>query len=78
MDKVMDLIQKAQYLIGDACQLMCPITPLCEDWEKLGKVYDVIHAEWHRLNLVRNGNHYDLDGDEKARFEAKQKELTKA
>lgn len=71
MDMALEAIEATQRLIGEACQLLCPLTPLCRDWERLGKLYDKVNAEWHRLNLVRNGGRYDLDTDAKARLLAK-------
>lgn len=71
MDMALEAVEAAQRLIGDACELMCPLTPLCDDRERLWKLYDAVHAEWRRLNLLRNGGRYDLDADAKARFESK-------
>lgn len=68
MDQVLELIERAQGLVGRACEILCPITPLCPDWERLGRLYDSIKAEWHMMNEVRNAGGYDLDSDAKARL----------
>lgn len=60
-------IEAAQRLLGRACEELCPIVGLAKEWERLGNLYDKVHAEWHRVNLKVEGG-FDLDGDAKRRF----------
>lgn len=72
IDRALELLERAQHLVGDACEAICPLTPLCDDWERLGRLYDSIKVEWQTMNRVRNGGGYDLDQEARARFLAEQ------
>lgn len=71
MNDALEKIEQAQSLVDDACRLLCPLTPLSNDWARVGKLYDRIKAEWHRMNLLRNGDHFTLDPDASERIERK-------
>jgi hypothetical protein len=60
-------VEAAQRELGRACEEMSAIIGGIPPWERLGKLYDRVHAEWHRLNLWFNGARSKLDLDEAGR-----------
>ncbi len=68
-------IEAAQRLLGDACGDLSSVLGLCPEWERVGKLYDKVHAEWHRVNLKVEGG-FDLDSDSKLRFLAKKEAVS--
>lgn len=66
----LEKIEAAQRLLGDACEQLCPINGLCPEWERVGILYDKVHAEWHRVNRKVEGG-FDLDSDARRRFLAR-------
>lgn len=70
MSEALGALERAQNLILDACENLCPINGLVEEWEDVGKIYDKIKACWHAVNMKVEGG-FDLDSAAKARFDEK-------
>lgn len=64
--KALAHIEAAQHQLGNACEELCPIDGMCEEWTLVGKHYDQVHALWHKVNFRANADDYDLDSDAKA------------
>jgi hypothetical protein len=45
-------IEAAQVLLGNDCAALSPVVGLVKEWERIGKLYDKVKAEWHRLNQM--------------------------
>lgn len=71
VDRALEHVEAAQRLLGRACEELCPIVGVIDRWEAIGKLYDDVHAEWHRLNLRRSASNLTLDSDAKRRFDAR-------
>lgn len=54
-------IEAAQRLLGKACEELSPIIGGAPAWGRVGKLYDKVHAEWHRVNALLDGRKLDLD-----------------
>ena len=70
-DRALALIEKAQYLLSDACAELCPLEGAIEPWELVGKHYDLIHDLWRSVVYNTPRNRLDLDEDSKRRLLAK-------
>jgi hypothetical protein len=57
----LDHIEAAQRLLGSACEELCPIIGAAPAWGRVGKLYDKVHAEWHRVNALLDRRKLDLD-----------------
>lgn len=56
-------IEKAQLALGRACEALSPVVGMVKEWERVGKLYDKVNAEWHRLN--RQDGPFRLDSEPK-------------
>ena len=70
-DRALALIEKAQYLLSDACSELCPLEGAIEPWELVGKHYDLIHNLWRSVAYNTPRGRLDLDEDSKRRLLAK-------
>jgi hypothetical protein len=60
-------IEAAQRLLGKACEELCPIIGAVGPWGRVGKLYDKVHAEWHRVNAFLQNKRGRLNLDESGR-----------
>jgi hypothetical protein len=60
----LDHLEAAQRELGRACEELSPIIGAVTPWGRAGKLYDRIHAEWHRLNIFLQKNRERLGLDE--------------
>ncbi len=68
--RAMALVEQAQRLIGDASAELCPVIWGNPDYQRLGKLYDKIHAEWYKLKHALDVRGPKLDLDETGRAAA--------
>lgn len=57
----LQLIQRAQAVVGEASSLISNIEGMAPQWSRLGKLYDRIHAEWYRVEDRRKRGRFTLD-----------------
>jgi hypothetical protein len=57
----LDLIESAQRQLGRACAELSPVIGGIGPWGRVGKLYDRVHAEWHRTKALLDGRKLDLD-----------------
>lgn len=57
-------LESAQRALGNACEELSPIVGLSDDWERVGKLYDTVKAEWHRINALEGP--FRLDSEDKS------------
>ena len=51
VERALDLIQQAQWLIDDAGQSLCPVEADAGDvWSETTQLYFEIKRHWHRVN----------------------------
>ena len=62
VERAMDLAERAQHLLGAALAELCPIVGGMVEWRRLGRIYDELHAQWHRLERLRANPRIELDG----------------
>lgn len=65
IDRALDKIEAAQKLLSEACSELCPIIGMCDEWTRVGDLYDKVKAGWHLVNDGRYGRIIDLDSDAK-------------
>ena len=57
----LESIEAAQRLLGRACEELSPIIGAVGPWGRVGKLYDKVHAEWHRVRALLDRRKLDLD-----------------
>lgn len=70
-------IERAQREIGKATSLLASCVGVLPNWRALGKLYDQIQKEWHRLNGRLGSPQVDLDDLSKDSFQKLAKEQEK-
>lgn len=65
----LQLIERAQELLSEACAELCPIVGMQDEWEHVGHVHDEVKAAWHVVNLASSRESVDLDSVAKRRME---------
>jgi hypothetical protein len=61
--KALDLIQRAQSLVGAAAQLLCPVDGFAGQWTDTNRLYHAINAHWHSVNGHRVAGPHVLGGE---------------
>jgi hypothetical protein len=61
VERAMDLAEQAQVLLGAALAELSPIVGGMVEWRRLGKLYDELHAQWYRLERLRENPKLELD-----------------
>ncbi len=66
-------LQAAQNHLADACSDISPVVGMVKEWERLGKLYDKVKAEWHRLNRLDGAFRLDSESQAKVALHAVRK-----
>lgn len=61
--RALDLIERAQNILSDACQELCPLKGAVDQWEDCGRAYDHVHDLWRRLAYSHVRDIVEMDRD---------------
>jgi len=71
IEKALGDIERAQNHLLNACESLSRINGACDEWERIGKVYDTVKASWYVVRNLSFNDSLDLDSDAKRTFEAR-------
>lgn len=71
VEQALQHLQRAQEQVGEAQSLLSSLIGGMTAWEHVGKTYDRIRADWHRVEVLRRKSGLDLDGVSGPAFEAR-------
>jgi hypothetical protein len=61
-------LQQAQVEVERARQQLAAVVGVLPEYDRLGKLYERVRAEWYRLAAKRGSPRLDLDSDARARL----------
>jgi hypothetical protein len=59
----MELVEQAQRLLDQAAVEVSDVAYGAREWRRLGRLYDLVYAEWYRLRDLGWDPRIELDAD---------------
>jgi hypothetical protein len=50
VQRCLDLLQRAQLIVNEAAQALCPVPGFADEWSELSEPHYVIKRHWYKIN----------------------------